>query len=179
MRKRSVEMRKTTVIAAFAAGFVGWCSLGSLDARVARAQAPEPEPPAQPDASDAPPPSDLQPPSDESPTPEPPNPDLSPTSPAAPLDNALFPNPALDSRGLQQQGEERPDARREGGSVTLEDIFAEDWWSHARPIFEFHGYFRTRAHLFHNFALGRRDAPDQALYPQPPDNQYQSVSGNM
>jgi uncharacterized protein (TIGR04551 family) len=172
-------MRKTTVIAAFAAGFVGWCSVGSLDPRVARAQAPQPEPPAQPDAPDAAPPSDLPPPSDEPPAPEPTNPELSPTPPAAPLDNSLFPNPALDSRGLQQQGEERPDARREGGSVTLEDIFAEDWWSHARPIFEFHGYFRTRAHLFHNFALGRRDAPDQSLYPQPPDNQYQSVTGNM
>lgn len=167
-------MRKTTVIAAFAAGFVGWCSVDSLDPRVARAQAPEPEPPAQPDAADAVPPA-----SDEPPAPEPSGPEPSPTPPAAPLDNALFPNPALDSRGLQQQGEERPDARRESGSVTLEDIFAEDWWSHARPIFEFHGYFRTRAQLFHNFALGRRDAPDQALYPQPPDNQYQSVSGNM
>ncbi len=79
---------------------------------------------------------------------------------------------------MKRQGEERPDARREGGSVTLEDIFAEDWWSHARPIFEFHGYLRTRAHLFHNFDLGRRDDPNNALYPQPPDNQYQSISGN-
>lgn len=173
-------MRKTSVIAAVAAGFVGWCSVGSLGIgggiRTARAQAPDPEPPVQPDAADAvPSPSDA-PPSDAAPGAEPPS---SPPSPAAPLDNALFPNPALDSRGLQQQGEERPDARREGGSVTLEDIFAEDWWSHARPIFEFHGYFRTRAQLFHNFSLGRRDAPNQALYPQPPDNQFQSVAGNM
>ncbi|HTV19441.1 MAG TPA: hypothetical protein VMG12_12235, partial [Polyangiaceae bacterium] len=167
-------MRKTTVIAAFAAGFVGWCSMASVDPGVARAQAPEPEPPAQPDAADA-----LPPPTEEAPAAEPPSAEPSSPAPAAPLDNSLFPNPALDARGLQQQGEERPDARREGGSVTLEDIFAEDWWSHARPIFEFHGYFRTRAHLFHNFSLGRRDAPDQALYPQPPDNHYQSVSGNM
>jgi uncharacterized protein (TIGR04551 family) len=172
-------MRKTTVIAAFAAGFVGWCSVSSVAPRVARAQAPEPEPPAQPDAPDALPPPTDEPPAPEPVSPEPASPEPSPTAPAAPLDSTLFPNPALDSRGLQQQGEERPDARREGGSVTLEDIFAEDWWSHARPIFEFHGYFRTRAHLFHNFALGRRDAPDQALYPQPPDNQYQSVTGNM
>jgi len=169
-------MRKTTVFAAVAAGFVGWCSVGN----VARAQAPEPEPPAQPDeplepvAPDAaPPPGDVPPaePGDVAPSP-------APSTPGA-LDGSLFPNPTLDAQGLRQQGEERPDARREGGSVTLEDIFAEDWWSHARPIFEFHGYFRTRWQLFHNFALGRRDAPDQALYPQPSDNQFQSVAGNM
>jgi len=63
--------------------------------------------------------------------------------------------------------------------VTLEDIFAEDWWSHARPIFEFHGYFRTRGEFFHNFALGRRDDPDYALYAQPTDNQYDTINGNM
>jgi uncharacterized protein (TIGR04551 family) len=169
-------MPKTTVIAAVAAGFWGWCSA----ADVARAQAPEPEAPAQPDApavTDAPPPSDA-PPRAEPASPER-EPDAAPPAAGAPLGNTLFPNPSLDSQGLRQQGEERPDARREGGSVTLEDIFAEDWWSHARPIFEFHGYFRTRAHLFHNFALGRRDAPGQELYPQPPDNQFQGISGNM
>jgi uncharacterized protein (TIGR04551 family) len=166
-------MRKTTVIAAVAAGFLGWSSAGN----VARAQAPEPAAPDQPAPAD----SDATPPTDEQPAAPPASaePGVAPPAAGAPLDNALFPNPALDSRGLRQQGEERPDARREGGSVTLEDIFAEDWWSHARPIFEFHGYFRTRAHLFHNFALGRRDAPDQALYPQPPDNQFQTIAGNM
>jgi uncharacterized protein (TIGR04551 family) len=162
-------MRKTTVIAAVTAGFVGWCSVAS----VARAQAPEPDAPAQPDQSDVPAAPDAPPPGDEAPATEP---EPSP-APAAPIDNSLFPNPSLDTRGLQQQGEERPDARREGGSVTLEDIFAEDWWSHARPIFEFHGYFRTRWNLFHNFALGRRDPPEQALYPQPADNAYVPVAG--
>ncbi len=177
-------MRKTTVFAAVAAGWVGWCSAGS----VARAQAPEPEAPAQPAepseppaAGDVPPddapPGDV-PPGDVPPEGEPGAPEPSP--PSGGLDNSLFPNPALDAQGLRQQGEERPDARREGdGSVTLEDIFAEDWWSHARPIFEFHGYFRTRSHLFYNFSLGRRDAPAQALYVPPSDNQYLSVSGNM
>lgn len=95
------------------------------------------------------------------------------------MESTLFPNPALDSEGLKRQGEERPDARRQGASVSLEDIFAEDWWSHARPIFEFHGYFRTRAHLFYNFSLGRRDDPANSLYPQPPDNQYTSIVNNM
>jgi uncharacterized protein (TIGR04551 family) len=96
-----------------------------------------------------------------------------------PADNALFPSPSLDAQSLEQQGDQRPDARRTDGSVTTGDIFAEDWWSHARPIFEFHGYFRTRAELFHNFSLGRRDAPNLSLYPQPIDNQYTSVVGAM
>jgi uncharacterized protein (TIGR04551 family) len=171
--KRSVEMRKTTVIAAVAAGIWAWSSAGDG----ARAWAQEPAVPAAPDApadTDAPPPGDAP---DVAPSER--APDAAPSTPGVPLDNTLFPNPTLDTQGLRQQGEQRPDARREGGSVTLEDIFAEDWWSHARPIFEFHGYFRTRAHLFHNFALGRRDAPGQELYPQPPDNQFQTISGNM
>jgi uncharacterized protein (TIGR04551 family) len=56
-------------------------------------------------------------------------------------------------------------------------VFAEDWWSHARPIIEFHGYFRARAELFHNFSLGRRSAPDQALWTPPADHHY-SGSGD-
>src|SRR6185436_6077590 len=114
-----------------------------------------------------------------------PSPDEAPTdAPAAgaspaPLEHTLFPNPSLDSENLKRQGDERPDAHHRGGSVTLEEIFAEDWWSHARPIFEFHGYFRTRAQMFYNFSLGRRDAPGNALYAQPPDNQYTSIVSNM
>lgn len=170
-------MRKTTLIAALTAGITGMCGTGEL----ARAQEPEPapdqpQPAEQPDAAPAEP-APVEPapavPAPEGTTPAPPAPGR------GPLDSTLFPSPALDGEGLRQQGEERPDARRDGASVTLEDIFAEDWWSHARPIFEFHGYFRTRSHLFHNFALGRRDEPDNALYPQPPDNQYQSIVGNM
>src|SRR5262245_40616765 len=137
-------MRKTTVIAALAAGFVGWSGADG----VARAQTPEPSAPEQPDAPEpgAPAGDELEP------APTPPPSDEAPAEPpaGAPLDNSLFPSPALDARGLQQQGEQRPDARRETGTVALEDLFAEDWWSHARPIFEFHGYFRTRAQLFYN-----------------------------
>ena len=154
---------------------MGWSGAG----KVARAQ-PEPPAPAEPEPSDRPEPSEpTPPPGDEAPAP--PASDEQPAPPAGepPLDNSLFPSPGLDAQGLQQQGDQRPDARRTDGSVTSESVFAEDWWSHARPIFEFHGYFRTRWQLFYNFALGRRDAPGQALYPQPPDNQYQSISGNM
>src|SRR5262249_19332478 len=68
----------------------------------------------------------------------------------------------------------------------------EDWWSQARPVFEIHGYYRVRAELFHNFALGRRDLPYMTpaegetaarehtfqLWPQPTDNFYKGVDGN-
>ncbi len=51
-------------------------------------------------------------------------------------------------------------------------VFAEDWWSHARPILELHGYFRTRAEMFHNFSLRRLSSPDEALWAMPADNRY-------
>jgi len=56
---------------------------------------------------------------------------------------------------------------------------SEDWWSHARPILELHGYFRTRAEMFHNFSLGRLSRPDQALWSMPADNRYSTGSGNV
>ncbi|MEO8182536.1 MAG: TIGR04551 family protein [Deltaproteobacteria bacterium] len=173
-------MRKTSLIVALATGLAGAMGLaGSASAQPGEPAAPtEPqEPPAAPAAPDAgdtlPPP--APPSAEEAPADAPPAAGAAP----APLEHTLFPNPSLDSENLKRQGEERPDARNRGGSVTLEDIFAEDWWSHARPIFEFHGYFRTRAHLFYNFALGRRDAPASSLYAPPPDNQYTTVVGNM
>src|SRR3989442_15117833 len=61
-----------------------------------------------------------------------------------------------------------PQAERKSG----ESVLAEDWWSHARPVFELHGYFRARAELFHNFSLGRIDPADTAVWPQPADNYY-------
>jgi uncharacterized protein (TIGR04551 family) len=173
-------MRKTSLIVALATGLAGAMGLsGSALAQPGEPAAPtEPvEPPAAPAAPDAedtlPPP--APPSAEEAPAEAPAAPGAAP----APLEHTLFPNPSLDSENLKRQGEERPDARHRGGSVTLEDIFAEDWWSHARPIFEFHGYFRTRAQLFYNFSLGRRDAPANSLYAPPPDNQYTSVVGNM
>jgi uncharacterized protein (TIGR04551 family) len=52
------------------------------------------------------------------------------------------------------------------------DVFAEDWWKFGRPILELHGYFRTRAEMLHNFALGRQDRPEMALWAQPADSTY-------
>jgi uncharacterized protein (TIGR04551 family) len=179
-------MRKTSLIVALAAGLARAVGAPGL----ASAQQPEPAPvePKAPEAAPSPPaPSDAAPRAPEDLVPEEPGAEAPATAPA-PLDSAepprspgersLFPNPSLDSENLKRQGEERPDARHQGGSVTLEGIFAEDWWSHARPIFEFHGYFRTRSSLFYNFSLGRRDLPSNALYAQPTDNQYTTVVGN-
>lgn len=58
-------------------------------------------------------------------------------------------------------------------------VFAEDWWTHSRPVIELHGYFRVRAELFHNFSLGRVDVPNAALWPQPADNSYIDQSGTI
>jgi uncharacterized protein (TIGR04551 family) len=173
-------MRKTYLIVALAAGVAGAMGLArSASAQPAEPAAPtEPQepkaPPAAPDAEDALPPP-APPSTEEAPAEAPPAAEAAP----APPQHTLFPNPSLDSENLKRQGDERPDAHHKGGTLTLEEIFAEDWWSHARPIFEFHGYFRTRAQLFYNFALGRPDAPANALYEQPPDNYYNSVANGM
>jgi len=58
------------------------------------------------------------------------------------------------------------------------EVFADDWWSHVRPSFTIHGYFRTRAELFHNFSLGRSDPPAGAIWQGPIDTSYRDSSGN-
>ncbi|XXX72788.1 TIGR04551 family protein [Sorangium sp. So ce134] len=69
------------------------------------------------------------------------------------------------------EGTERKATQGEIGARPSE-VYAEDWWSHARPTFEFHGYYRLRWELFNSFALGRLDPRDRALWPQPADNSY-------
>ena len=44
--------------------------------------------------------------------------------------------------------------------------------SSARPTIELHGYYRVRSQLFSHFALGRKDTPANAMWPQPADNDY-------
>jgi uncharacterized protein (TIGR04551 family) len=82
-------------------------------------------------------------------------------------------NPARDQQDLVGQGAQRPAAAEVASG---RDVFSEDWWGRARPIIELHGYFRTRAELFHDFALGRHGgSADQGvdpLFPQPLDNSY-------
>ncbi len=86
----------------------------------------------------------------------------------------MWPQPANDAAALEKQGKD-PAAPKKAKSS--DEIYAEDWWSHARPIFEIHGYFRLRAELFHNFSLGKVDAPNAALWPMPADNHYSGRSG--
>jgi uncharacterized protein (TIGR04551 family) len=61
-------------------------------------------------------------------------------------------------------------------------VFSDDWWGKARPIIELHGYFRTRAELFHNFFLGRHGSilqgnDAQYLFPPPVDQTYSTLNG--
>jgi uncharacterized protein (TIGR04551 family) len=57
------------------------------------------------------------------------------------------------------------------------EVYAEDWWSTARPALELHGYFRARAEFDYKFALNRRDV--SPMWPQPADNQYVDTAGNL
>jgi len=57
------------------------------------------------------------------------------------------------------------------------DVYAEDWWSHARPTFELHGFFRVRSELMDHFSLGRKDQPGRELWAQPADNDYVDPQG--
>jgi uncharacterized protein (TIGR04551 family) len=73
---------------------------------------------------------------------------------------------------------------RAGEQVDTESAFSSDWWSKARPALELHGYFRTRAELFHNFSLGRHSSSllpggdPQYLWPIPLDQSYTQVNGS-
>ncbi len=58
-------------------------------------------------------------------------------------------------------------------------VYAEDWWSRTRPVFEIHGYFRVRAELFHNFALSRDDPPETSYWARPLDYGYKDSQGNQ
>ncbi|HVU01995.1 MAG TPA: TIGR04551 family protein [Polyangiaceae bacterium] len=83
--------------------------------------------------------------------------------------------PEQTAAGAAATPEKAPTAE---AAKSNDDVLAEDWWSHARPVFEIHGYFRTRAELFHNFSLGRADAPDVAIWPRPLDDTYTDLKNN-
>jgi uncharacterized protein (TIGR04551 family) len=146
--------------------------------------AAQPAPADAPPASPAPPetkpadakPADASPPSDAAPNPTPADDErLVPTQ--KPLPKAVAePNPESDKRALIRQGTERPAPAHSVGARPSE-VFAEDWWSQARPSLELHGVFRVRTELFHNFALGRLDPASSALWPQPTDNHHIPTSG--
>ena len=99
-----------------------------------------------------------------------------PSTQAAPAPPAVAAEPEKDQKKLVDQGAERPSGSAEIGARPSE-VYAEDWWSHARPTFEVHGYFRVRAELFHNFALGRIDRPGEQIWPQPTDKDFSDLAG--
>jgi uncharacterized protein (TIGR04551 family) len=100
-------------------------------------------------------------------------------APATPLPRApvntlpLYPSPSADAAALDRVGKERPAAARSGDET---DVFADDWWSHARPVLELHGNFRVRAEMFYRFSLGRVDEPASSLWPRPPDAPYTTLT---
>jgi uncharacterized protein (TIGR04551 family) len=104
-----------------------------------------------------------------------------PATPGATIDRGalLLPAPAKPPPPAAPAPPADSERRTDGGQVgtSAKDTYAEDWWAHARPVVELHGYFRVRAELFHGFALGRTDVPEQALWPQPSDNSYTDTTG--
>ncbi|AUX34498.1 MULTISPECIES: TIGR04551 family protein [Sorangium] len=110
---------------------------------------------------------------------EPPAPTREPLMP--PADDTAAPAAPQPARPAASEG---PSAAAEGterkatqGEIGARpsEVYAEDWWAHARPTFEFHGYYRLRWELFNSFALGRADARNAALWPQPADNSYDAT----
>ncbi len=87
-------------------------------------------------------------------------------------------DPAKDQQKLLQQGKDRPSADGTIGARPSE-VYSEEWWSHTRPILEFHGYFRTRGELFHNFALNRHDASTDPglIWAHPQDHTFTDRNG--
>ncbi len=114
------------------------------------------------------------------PQPGPASPSLSPAA-SSPLSGI---DPARDQQQLASQGAQRPPATSGvGDPVGSREVFAEDWWNNTRPVIELHGYFRTRAELFHNFTLGRQSSSLQAggdpqyLWPSPLDQSQSNKIG--
>ncbi|WP_437618544.1 TIGR04551 family protein [Sorangium sp. So ce1151] len=103
-------------------------------------------------------------------SPEPLMPPAGTAAPAAPQPA----RPAASEGPAAAAPAEQPERKATQGEVGARpsEVYAEDWWSHARPTFEFHGYYRLRWELFNSFALGRVDPRDEALWPQPADNSY-------
>lgn len=179
---------------------VSWVAVGALVVQAAAAQpvppapaeatpapeAPAPEtpgeeparePPGETAAEDTPAetPDDALP-EPASPGPEPATPGFEPAAPGTPmLPTPTWPTPGADARELAEQGRARPKTDSKAG----DDVFAEDWWSHTRPLIELHGYFRLRAEFFHNFSLSRIEPPGEAIWPRPLDQFYRTQENNF
>lgn len=75
-----------------------------------------------------------------------------------------------------KKDDKKDDPKKKGdGTESDTDVFAEQWWTSARPTVELHGYYRLRSQLYSHFALGRTDTAASVLWPQPTDNDYNTV----
>lgn len=115
-----------------------------------------------------------------------PAPAPAPAPAAAPAGGTLIPEESTpdkkkDVNTLEKQGDAAPAATKpEGGALGSSGaIVSDDWWTHTRPLIEFHGFFRTRGEVFHNFSLGRIDdaASDTVLFPRPAHDSYTDLKG--
>ncbi len=149
--------------------------------------------PTAPDAPEAAPPAGASLDEEEEPSATEPPPgateDIQPETPPPSNDSFSVSGAVAPAFAAEQSEDKPPTASGTAGAGPVEakappasggndEVFAEDWWSHARPAIEIHGAFRTRAELFHNFALGRVEPPSQAIWPRPSDNRYTALNGN-
>ena len=173
-------MKQASVASLVALGFLTLPALAGAQPKPA-APAAEPAPEGAPDAAPAKHADGPAGDSDATPTaaaPETPAPAAAPVpgTPSggfAPL--PAWPEPGSDAAELRRQNSERPGDG--AGKPNSGEVFAEDWWAHARPVLELHGNFRVRAELFYQFSLGRGDLPTSAMWPQPADNYFFDISG--
>lgn len=172
-----MQTRFRPVLVALGSLLFANASLAQTPAAPPKPARPEATPPAEATPPPTPAPADVAPAAAEPPPAElPPAATPAPPPAARPSLTPLpaFPEPSNDTGTLKGMGGERPAAARKTDDT---DVFAEDWWSHARPILELHGNFRVRAEMFYRFSLGRVDDPSKSIWPRPPDNPYTDYTG--
>lgn len=83
------------------------------------------------------------------------------------------PDKTKDAATLKGQGDAAPAAAKDPKGSSGQ-VFSDEWWTHTRPLIEFHGFFRTRGEVFHNFSLGRIDGSlsKANLFPRPSHDSY-------
>ncbi len=169
-------MKQASVASLIALGFLVTPALAEAQPKPAPAEpapAAAPAPAPAPKADDAAPAADstTAPNAEDNAAPLAPAPG-SPSGSFAPL--PAFPEPGNDAAELRSQNNERPTEVNKAGE---REVFAEDWWTHARPILEIHGNFRVRAEMFYQFSLGRVDVPGTGPFGRPLDSYFRDSAG--
>jgi uncharacterized protein (TIGR04551 family) len=170
-------MKQASVASLIALGFLVTPALADAQPKPAGSapEAPppaaaEPKPAAAPTAADSAPAAAVTPIADDAPA--------APVAPAPGTPNGSFqplpawPEPGNDAAELRRQNAERPSEVSKSGE---REVFAEDWWAHARPLLELHGNFRVRAEMFYQFSLGRAD---DTVFPHPASSFYFDAARN-